>query len=83
MMVGGMGGMRHWGRMGLDSETEEGRLYDHQVVARLMGYLRPHWRRLAITLVTMLAYTGTVMATPLLVGGDNRRLHRERWAIRA
>ena len=67
MMVGGMGGMRHWGRMGLDSESEEGRLYDHQVVARLMGYLRPYRRHLAIIFVAMLAYTGTVMATPWLV----------------
>ena len=66
MMMSGIG--RHWGRGGLDQEDEEGRLYDHQVVVRLMGYLGPYRKRLTLTFLAMLAYTGTVVAMPVLAG---------------
>lgn len=56
------------GRTGLDQEDDEdGQLYDHQVVVRLMGYLRPHWKLLLLTIAAMLIYTGTVVALPYLV----------------
>ena len=56
-----------WGR-GLDKEEgDEGQLYDHQVVVRLLGYVKAHWRRLIITVAAMLAYTGSVVALPWMV----------------
>ncbi len=71
-MGGGMGGrmgggMGRWARSGLDQE-EAGRLYDHDVVKRLAGYVRPHWRRLLGIIAAMLVYTGTVVAMPAIVG---------------
>ena len=67
-MGGGMGrGMGRW-RQGLDNPDEEGQLYDHQVVTRLLGYIRPYWRRVLATIVAMLAYTGTVIALPWIIG---------------
>ena len=67
-MMHGMGG-GGWRRMAHGQEDEEeGQLYDHQVVIRLMGYLRPHRKRLALTILAMLGYTGTVVAIPRLVG---------------
>ena len=44
-----------------------GRLVDRQVLARLAGFLRPHWRRLTIAIVTMFAYTAAAVAVPWLV----------------
>ena len=54
----------HMGRLG---EDEGGQIYDHQVVTRLFGYLRPYWRLLPITIAAMLVYTGTVVALPWTV----------------
>ena len=62
------GGRGMGGRMGLDQEDDEaGQLYDHQVVIRLLGYVRPHWRLLLLTIAAMLVYTGCVVALPYLV----------------
>ena len=43
MSMGGMGGggMHRFGHMGLDDE--KGKLYDHQVVVRMLHYIRPYW----------------------------------------
>ena len=67
MISGGMGGMRQWGRSGLDSEQEGDRIYDHVVIVRLMEYVKPYWPKVLITFITILAYTGTIMAIPWLV----------------
>ena len=67
MISGGMGGMRQWGRSGLDSEQEGDRIYDHEVIVRLMEYVKPYWPKVLITFITILAYTGTIMAIPWLV----------------
>ena len=67
MISGGMGGMRQWGRSGLDSEQEGDRIYDHEVIVRLMQYVKPYWPKVLITFITILAYTGTIMAIPWLV----------------
>ncbi len=71
---GGMmrGGAGNWGRgmgsrLGLDQEPNEGQIYDHVVVVRLFKYLRPHWKRLLLTIVAILVYTGTVVAIPWMV----------------
>ena len=67
MMMHGGGGWGRWRRLG-EAQEGGGKLYDHQVVVRLMGYLRPHWRRVIAIVVLMFAYTGTVVALPWIVG---------------
>ena len=68
MMHGGFGRARWGGRMGIDQDDDpDEQIYDRQVVLRLAGYLRPHWKRLALTVVAMLAYTSTVVTLPWLV----------------
>ena len=68
MMHGGPGGgMGRWGRMGMDEEDEGGQLYDHKVVARLLAYLKPHWRRVVLAVFAMLVYSATVVALPAIV----------------
>ena len=58
---GGTGGMMgHYARMG-------GRIYDHQVVLRLLAYIRPHWPRMLLAFAAMMAYTGTIVAMPKIV----------------
>ena len=66
MMGGGMGAWRHMRSM-REEEDEQGRLYDHQVVMRLLAYVRPYRLRMAVTVVFMLGYTGTVVALPWIV----------------
>ncbi len=63
---GGSGG--RWGSMGLDRDEEGGAIYNHTVVLRLMKYVTPYKSRLALTVMSMLFYTGTVVSLPLLVG---------------
>ena len=65
-MGGGMGAWRHMRSM-REEEDEQGRLYDHQVVMRLLAYVRPYRLRMAVTVVFMLGYTGTVVALPWIV----------------
>jgi len=66
-MGGGFGG--GFGRFGRSFDEEaQGRVYDHEVVTRLLVYLRPHWRRVIVIVVAMLVYTGTVVALPRIVG---------------
>ena len=60
------GGWGRWGRSGLDDEVE-GPLYDHQVVLRLMRYLRPYRREVALNIGTMLVYTLSLVALPWMV----------------
>ena len=55
-----------YGQARVDQENL-GRLFDRQVLARLAQYLRPHWRRLAMAIVAMFAYTGVAVAVPWLV----------------
>ena len=44
-----------------------GSLYDHQVALRLGSYLRPHWRSASLAFLTMMVYTGTVVALPMII----------------
>ena len=56
------------GRLSLVLEdTEFGKVYDQGVVLRLLGYLRPHWKLTAFSMVMMLLYIGTQVSVPLLV----------------
>ena len=56
------------GRLSLVLEdTEFGKVYDQGVVLRLLGYVRPHWKLTAFSMVMMLVYIGTQVSVPLLV----------------
>ncbi|MBI4312256.1 MAG: ABC transporter ATP-binding protein [Chloroflexi bacterium] len=71
-MMHGAGG--HWGgpggnwsgRGGLDDE-DRGRIYDHEVVKRLVPYLKEHMGMFLLAVLLMLAYTATTVATPWLI----------------
>ncbi len=52
---------------GFGAETEEGRVYDHRVVGRLLGYLRPHTTKMVLALVLMVITTGLTLLIPYLV----------------
>ena len=61
----GPGAMR---RMGLDQEDpEDGRLYDHRVVMRLLGYFRPYGTLVVIAFIATMVYTVTVVGLPMIV----------------
>ena len=65
----GMGGAPMW-RMretvGIDQD-DLGRAYDHKVAVRLMEYVRPHLRRLALIITAVFAYTLSVVSMPWLI----------------
>ena len=79
MMSGGFGGggfgggghmgpnsIRRFGEMGLDQDVA-GKAYNHRVVMRLLKYIKPYWKHAVITFIALMAYTGTVIAQPLIV----------------
>ena len=65
----GMGGAPMW-RMretvGIDQD-DLGRAYNHKVALRLLEYVRPHWRRLAVIIVAVFVYTLSVVSMPWLI----------------
>ena len=64
---GGGGGMwRMRENVGID-QNDLGRAYDHKVVIRLLAYVRPHLRRLALIMAAVLAYTMTVVSMPWII----------------
>ena len=82
MMSGGMGGgyggrggfsghmgpgsIRRMGEAGLDQD-EDGKLYDHRVVMRLLGYFRPYLTLITIAFIATMVYTVTVVSLPIIV----------------
>ena len=60
--------MSTWGidRIAVEDE-DRGTLYDHSVVVRLMAYLRPHTARVVVAVLSVIVYTGTVVALPWIV----------------
>jgi ATP-binding cassette subfamily B multidrug efflux pump len=69
---GGMGGMMGGGHRGMtgrlgDDEEVLGKPYDHRVVTRLLGYVAPQQVQALLAVLTMVLYTGTVVAIPWLV----------------
>jgi ABC-type multidrug transport system fused ATPase/permease subunit len=54
--------------LGRDDEELLGKVYDHQVVRRLMAYALPYWKFSLISGITMLIYTGTAVAVPWIIG---------------
>jgi ATP-binding cassette subfamily B protein len=55
------------GQTGLD-EDQFGSVFDHRVVGRMVPYILPHKRLLAAAIVSMLAFTGSQVAVPWLIG---------------
>ena len=48
-------------------DSRERRLYDHGVALRLAKYMRGHRRLVAMAMVSIVLYSGTVVALPWLV----------------
>ena len=48
------------------TEKEEGKYFDRRVVARLLAYMRPYWRRMSLALAAMLVASGLTLVTPYL-----------------
>jgi len=48
-------------------QAEEGRAFDPHVVARLLVFLRPHWRRMLAACVLMVIASAFSLATPYLI----------------
>ena len=48
-------------------DERRGNILDHKVLLRLLGYARPYKALVTLSLVTMLIYTFTVVATPWIV----------------
>jgi ABC-type multidrug transport system fused ATPase/permease subunit len=48
-------------------EIEGGRAFDRRVLIRLLTYLRPQWRRVAVAFVLMLIESALALATPYLL----------------
>ncbi len=76
---GGMGGLGIGGRTGLSGfqrlkggydgwdDEEFGSVYSHDVVTRLLGYLRPFKGRVALAVFATVIYIATARYQPLLV----------------
>ncbi len=64
---GGGHGFGFHGHGGLDDE-ELGQIYNHDVVKRLYPFFRDRLRMFMLAMVMMLVYTGTIVATPWLIG---------------
>ncbi|MBX3001941.1 MAG: ABC transporter ATP-binding protein [Caldilineaceae bacterium] len=59
--MGPGGAMRRFGE-----EGEEG-AFNFSVLFKLMGYLKPHWRRMSAAFISMLIVTGLTLAVPYLI----------------
>ena len=62
----GPGSIRRMGEAGLDQD-EDGKLYDHRVVMRLLGYFRPYLTLVTIAFIATMVYTVTVVGLPIIV----------------
>lgn len=51
-------------RFGEDAETHA---FDRRIARRLLGYLRPHWRRMSAAVGLMIASTALTLAAPYIV----------------
>lgn len=78
------GGMGPRGMLASYSRDDEGAAFDPHVARRLLGFVRPHWRRMVLAFVLMLVATGLTLLIPYLtkvaidtyiVQGDASGLH--------
>jgi ABC-type multidrug transport system fused ATPase/permease subunit len=61
----GFGGPR--GTLEGFAKDGEGGAFDPQIVRRLLRFIRPHWRRMAVAFVLMLVATGLTLLSPYLI----------------
>jgi ATP-binding cassette, subfamily B, multidrug efflux pump len=68
-MGGGHGGMGHGPRGTLHAYGHEGeeKGFDVRTAARLVEFLRPHWKRMSLALLLVLVYSLLSLAVPLLM----------------
>ena len=71
-MLSGMRGLSASGSRAptMDNLTDEGivgSVYDHKVVMRLLTYLRPHKRDVAVAVGSVIAYTAATVGIPLVL----------------
>jgi ATP-binding cassette, subfamily B, multidrug efflux pump len=59
--MGPVGALEGFGR------EAAGKAWDRRVAGRLLAYLRPHWRRMAVALVLMLVASGLSLLAPYLI----------------
>jgi ATP-binding cassette subfamily B protein/subfamily B ATP-binding cassette protein MsbA len=52
---------------GKEDEEDAGRAFDLRIIWRLLAFLKPHWRSMAVALVMMVISSGLNLATPYLV----------------
>src|SRR5215470_20160498 len=48
-------------------EEAKGRAFDRRIIVRLLGFVYPYWRRMAVALVLTLIAAVLTLATPYLV----------------
>ena len=70
---GGMGGGGNAGRGGLRrsadnwDDEELGAAYNHDVVVRLLGYVKPHWRRAVLAIIGVIGSAVLLSLQPLMI----------------
>jgi ABC-type multidrug transport system fused ATPase/permease subunit len=64
---GGGADMGPRGALNRFGDKPDGKAFDRQIIARLLGFLRPHWPRLLIALLLMLLASGLTLLVPYLV----------------
>ncbi|MCD6290185.1 MAG: ABC transporter ATP-binding protein, partial [Anaerolineae bacterium] len=70
-------------------ETLQHKSYDSRIARRLLGYIRPYWRQMALALVLMGLVTGAALTGPYLIkmaldnAIDQGNLHLLRWLVAA
>jgi ABC-type multidrug transport system fused ATPase/permease subunit len=47
--------------------AHSGKVFDKQVISRLLSYLRPYWKRMALALIATVALSGLTLYTPYLL----------------
>ncbi len=64
---GGNAGMGPRGALQDLGGDRDGAAFDRRVASRMLAYLRPHWRKMVVAFVLMLAASGLTLATPYLI----------------
>ncbi|MCI0821722.1 MAG: hypothetical protein J4N31_05260, partial [Chloroflexi bacterium] len=69
MYSGGGGGGGNWHMRHVDGDIDDDgtRLYDQRVIIRLIGYLGPYRRDVALAMIGVLVYAAATVAIPVLI----------------
>ncbi|MCH7606985.1 MAG: ABC transporter ATP-binding protein [Chloroflexi bacterium] len=69
MYSGGGGGGGNWHMRHVDGDIDDDgtRLYDQRVIIRLIGYLGPYRREVALAMIGVLVYAAATVAIPVLI----------------